>query len=126
MAKVEPGSREPEEASGRAPVPSVNEVRLVGRVGKEPQRRELPSGDELWSFRVVVDRTAGGRSTVDAVECGAWSARTRRSVRAWRPGDFVEVVGSLRRRFYRGGAGAVSVVEVEVRQARIIRRVGNA
>src|SRR3954452_8282127 len=30
---------------------SVNEVRLVGRVSNVPERRELPSGDELLSFR---------------------------------------------------------------------------
>ena len=37
----------------------VNEVRLVGRVSATPEERVLPSGDVLWSFRVVVRATGG-------------------------------------------------------------------
>ena len=33
---------------------AVNEVRLVGRVSQTPEERVLPSGDVLWTFRVVV------------------------------------------------------------------------
>ena len=54
-----------------------NEVRLVGRVSQDPEERVLPSGDSVWTFRVVVPRErAAGRSrqTVDAIECAAWSA----------------------------------------------------
>jgi single-strand DNA-binding protein len=50
---------------------AVNEVRLVGRVSQQPQERVLPSGDSLWSFRVVVPRPEGrspARAQVDAVD----------------------------------------------------------
>lgn len=102
----------------------VNEVRLVGRVSVDPERKDLPSGDELWTVRVVVARpeVAGTRRQVDALECVAWAARPRRSVGSWRQGDVVEVEGRLRRRFY-GTAGArASRVEVEVLKGRVIRR----
>jgi len=108
-------------------VEEVNEVRLVGRVSGDPHQRALPSGDELWTFRVVVPRPpADRRQPVDALECVAWSARTRRSVARWADGDLVEVSGSMRRRFYRAGGATVSRVEVEATRARVIRRAATA
>ena len=105
----------------------ANEVRLVGRVSGAPQEKELPSGDRMWTFRVVVSRASPrGRQTVDALECVAWSARTRRSVATWQDGDVVELTGALRRRFYRAGAATVSRVEVEATRTRVIRRAGSA
>lgn len=105
---------------------AINEVRLVGRVSQKPEARELPSGDVLWTFRVVVPRpVSAGRSTVDALECAAWTARAQRSVASWQPDDVVEVSGAMRRRFFRTGAGAASRVEVEVSRGRLIRRAGS-
>ena len=112
-----------EEVNGAA----ANEVRLVGRVSGTPLERVLPSGDRLWTFRVVVPRLRPrGRQRVDALECAAWSARTRRSVARWDDGDVVEVEGCLCRRFYRAGGATVSRVEVEVGTARLIRRAASA
>ena len=109
---------------------AVNEVRLVGRVSQEPQERVLPSGDSLWSFRIVVARPEGrsrSRAQVDAVDCCVWSGRVRRSVATWRADDVVEVSGSVRRRFFRTAHGAAaSRFEVEVRSGRLIRRAANA
>ncbi|MBZ5740728.1 single-stranded DNA-binding protein [Nocardioides mangrovi] len=105
---------------------AVNEVRLVGRVSQAPEERVLPSGDVVWTFRVVVPRPPGaGRTTVDALECAAWTARARRSVASWRPDDVVEVCGAIRRRFFRSGAGAASRVEVEMTSGRVIRRAAS-
>lgn len=106
---------------------TVNEVRLVGRVSQQPEERVLPSGDAVWTFRVVVARDrATARQQVDALECAAWSPRAQRSVRAWGAGDVVEVTGALRRRFFRSGAGAASRCEVEMTGGRIIRRAATS
>lgn len=96
----------------------------MGRVSVDPEERVLPSGDRLWTFRVVVPRpaVAEGRSRVDALDCAVWGGRVRRSVAGWRAGDLVEVTGAVRRRFYRTGAGAASRCEVEVSAGRLIRR----
>jgi single-strand DNA-binding protein len=108
------------------PDAGVNEVRLVGRVSQVPEQRVLPSGDVLWTFRVVVPRPgSSGRTTVDAIECAAWSSRARRSVASWRPDDVVEVSGAVRRRFFRTAGGAASRVEVEVSRGKLIRRAGS-
>jgi single-strand DNA-binding protein len=106
----------------------TNEVVLVGRLAQPAQERALPSGDVLCTFRLVVQRSGEGRSrqTVDALECVAWSARLRRSVIGWRPGDVVRVEGALRRRFFRSSGSVVSRVEVEMRRGRVVRRAASA
>ena len=105
-----------------------NEVVLVGRLPALPEERELPSGDLLVTWRVVVGRPQGRRSpegvrptTVDTLDCVAWTASTRRAASALAVDDVVEVTGALRRRFWRAGAGAASRCEVEVST---VRRVG--
>lgn len=105
-----------------------NEVVLVGRLAHEVQERELPSGDVLCTFRLVVDRTGPARSrqVVDAVECVAWSPRLRRTVGTWRSGDVVRVEGALRRRFFRASGSVASRVEVEAVRARVVRRAASA
>jgi single-strand DNA-binding protein len=116
-------------AQQQAAVESVNEVRLVGRVSRAPEERVLPSGDSLWSFRVVVpraERTSGSRHQVDAVDCCVWSGRVRRSVASWRADDIVEVSGAVRRRFFRTERGAASRFEIEVSAGRLIRRAASA
>ena len=103
----------------------VNEVTLVGRMSQPAEQQVLPSGSELWKFRVIVGRppSAASRVTVDALDCVVWTKRPARSVAKWQTGDLVEVQGSLRRRFFApAGGGRVSRCEVEVASARLIRR----
>lgn len=101
---------------------SRNEVVLVGRVSADPEDRELPSGDVLTTFRLVVDRPPPTRplpegvrpATTDTLDCVAWTGRVQRSARALRAGDVVAVEGALRRRFWRSPTGAASRCEVEL------------
>ena len=113
-----------DKASDSTDLASVNEVRLVGRVSRDPEQRVLPSGDEMWTFLLVVPRPPGGRSkqSVDAIDCVVWGGRVRASVSGWAADDVVEVSGPLRKRFYQGGSGAASRVEVEVTAGRVVRR----
>ena len=99
-----------------------NEVNLVGRISVDPQERELPSGDRVAQLRVVVPRsTDGGVGRVDTIDVACWSARTRRSARALKAQDLVEVAGALRRRFFRTGTVTVSRYEVEALSLKRIR-----
>lgn len=106
----------------------LNKVQLVGTISSAPTQVELPSGDVVLTFRVTVARSAGGRARsagpprMDSVPCAAWGARVRRSVATWRPGDLVEVSGSVRSRFYRRAGTTQSRVEVEALTARVVRR----
>ena len=105
----------------------ANEVRLVGRVSGEVSERELPSGDRLVQLRVVVPRPArggggaragGGAATVDTIDVACWGGRVRQSARRLSAGEQVEVVGALRRRFFRAGAATASRYEVEAASLR--------
>jgi single-strand DNA-binding protein len=104
----------------------TNLVELQGRLPRRPVEKVLPSGDTIWTFRVVVPREPGDRPGVDWVDCAVWSGRLRRSVARWGEGDVVEVTGSLRRRFFRAGGRAESRVEVEATTGRLIRRADPA
>jgi single-strand DNA-binding protein len=100
-----------------------NTVLLRGRVSSAPIERELPSGVVITTFRVTVPRartpmTSGSAQTSDWVDCVAWSGRSRRSVATWCVDDQVEVGGALRRRFFRGGIGPSTRLELEVMSAR--------
>lgn len=115
-------------ASGGDP---VNEVHLVGKLAAEPERRALPSGDVVVTFRLVVARperavsarrSAGSRAPrVDTLDCAAWRADVQRRLGTASAGDVLELRGSLRRRFWRAGSAAVSRSEVEVAQVRRVR-----
>jgi single-strand DNA-binding protein len=103
----------------------VNEVTLVGRMSQPAEGQVLPSGSELWKFRVIVGRppSPASRVTVDSLDCVVWNKRPARAVTKWGKDDLVEVKGSLRRRFFAPtGGGRVSRCEVEVASARLIRR----
>jgi single-strand DNA-binding protein len=102
-------------------VQPVNEVRLAGRLSGEPMVRELPSGDQLTTWRLVVVRArtqpqaAGQRApTVDTIDCVAHKRAIQRLAERWSPGEQLEIRGALRRRFWHGAQGAASRYEVEV------------
>ncbi len=105
----------------------TNTVTLVGRVSAAAESRTLPSGDELVSFRLVVDRSPAAlrrsRQKVDTFECTVWPARLRRRALRLEPGQVVRVSGELRRRFSRAGGGPASWVSVDVG---VVEPVGDA
>lgn len=98
---------------------TFNQVTLRGRISAEPESRELPSGDEIVSFRLVVPRSSRvrrrSRQSVDVIECTAWTKAVQRSLLRMSAGDAVGVTGELRRQFSRrGGSGVASFVSVDV------------
>jgi single-strand DNA-binding protein len=95
-----------------------NEVTVCGRLAAAALPKELPSGDEIVTWRLVVDRAETARTRkVDVVDCTTFAARVRRQALTWSEGDMIEVVGALRRRFWRGASGLQSRCEVEVQAA---------
>ncbi len=95
-----------------------NSVELVGRLGKVTTERDLPSGDRLTAFSVIVDRPEReivGRTKVDAIPCQTFRVSVSSKVSSWECGTEVVAIGVLRRRFWRTPSGLGSAVEVEVR-----------
>lgn len=90
---------------------SLNEVVLRGRVSGEPLEKELPSGDRVVEFRIVVPRRT--REGVDTLDIAAWSAKTRRTGLTLKSEEWVEISGAIRRRFWQAPSGLASRWQIE-------------
>ena len=93
----------------------VNEVFLVGRVTSLAIEKELPSGDKVVEFRVVIgrDKSRGTKKEVDSLDIAAWSSKARKSALSVKIDSWVEIHGSVRRRFWRAPTGLASRWQVE-------------
>ena len=56
---------------------SLNDLLLRGRVSAPAVEKELPSGDKVVEFRLIVSRAE--RGGVDTLDVAAWSSKMRRS-----------------------------------------------
>jgi single-strand DNA-binding protein len=90
---------------------SLNDVLLRGRVSQEAIEKQLPSGDKVVEFRLIVSRDR--QSGVDTLDIAAWSAKSRRSALSLVADEWVEISGSIHRRFWSGPAGLASRWQVE-------------
>ena len=92
-----------------------NSVALTARVTSEAEQVDLPSGDSLVKFRVVVPRfKPTTKATVDTIDCVSFKPVIKRKASSLAVGDIVDISGAIRRRFWKSGAGVASRVEVEV------------
>lgn len=90
---------------------SLNDCLLRGRVSAPAVERELPSGDRVVEFRLIISRSE--RDGVDTLDVAAWSSKSRRSGLSLKAGEWIEVAGSIRRRFWQGPAGLASRWQIE-------------
>lgn len=90
---------------------SLNDCLLRGRVSAAATDRELPSGEHVVEFRLIISRSE--REGVDTLDIAAWSAKSRRTALSLKPGEWVEIAGSVRRRFWQGPAGVASRWQIE-------------
>ena len=101
-----------------------NDVVLRGRLSAPPELRELPSGDTLLVFKIVVRRESprprGPKS--DVITCVSYSPALQRHAVAWTDEDVVEIEGSLQRRFWRTPTGTAVAYEVHCRRGRKVQR----
>ncbi|MEI6200104.1 MAG: hypothetical protein WCP83_09235 [Actinomycetota bacterium] len=94
----------------------VNVVILVGEVTSPPVQRTLQTGEIVSSFDIAT-RVEEGRISVP-IACAGECDTTH-------VGDNVCVVGIVRRRFFRSGAGVTSRTEVLADQVISMRRKAN-
>ena len=95
---------------------SLNDVALRGWVTTTATERSLPSGDLVAQFRIAITRPEGG---VDTIDLESWSAKTRRTALSLKDGEWVEIQGSIRRRFWKSGPNLASrwqVVTSEIKR----------
>ncbi|MFZ4485410.1 MAG: single-stranded DNA-binding protein [Candidatus Nanopelagicales bacterium] len=102
---------------------SVNEVRIVGRLGAQVSTKLLPSGDEITVFSIVLDRPARevrGSTRIDTIACVTGRPQLAGKLQGWDAGRWIEAEGVLRRRFWRAGGGLGSAMEVDVRRVKAV------
>ena len=90
---------------------SLNDLLLRGRVSAKAIEKELPSGDKIVEFRLIVSRDK--RDGVDTLDIAAWSAKSRRTALTLKTDEWVEISGSVHRRFWRDVGGLASRWQVE-------------
>ena len=90
---------------------SLNDLLLRGRVSQQPIEKELPSGDKVVEFRLIVSREK--QSGVDTLDIGAWSSKSRRTALTLKADEWIEVSGSIHRRFWSAPTGLASRWQVE-------------
>ncbi|MCX6444482.1 MAG: single-stranded DNA-binding protein [Actinobacteria bacterium] len=96
---------------------SLNDVLLRGRVSAEATTKEMPSGDKVVEFRLIVSREH--REGVDTLDIGAWSAKSRKAALSLKSEEWIEIVGSIHRRFWQSPTGVASRWQIEA--AEIVR-----
>ncbi len=90
---------------------SLNDLLLRGRVSAQAVEKELPSGDKVVEFRLIVSRLE--RGGVDTLDVATWSSKMRRSALSLKEGEWIEISGSIHRRFWSGPTGVASRWQVE-------------
>jgi single-strand DNA-binding protein len=90
---------------------SMNDVLLRGRVSQEAVQKELPSGDKVVEFRLIFSREK--QSGVDTLDIASWNSKSRRIALTLMPDEWIEVSGSIHRRFWSSPTGLASRWQVE-------------
>ncbi len=103
--------KKPASGAEKAEVDSLNEVLLRGRVSGEPLEKELPSGDHVVEFRIVIPRKT--REGVDTLDIAAWNSKARRTGLSLKTDEWVEISGAIRRRFWQAPSGVASRWQIE-------------
>ena len=95
------------------PPPGTNLVVLRGVLSRDPEPRQLPSGDAVVAYDVTVrPESALRRARRGPSRCRWPGSPRRRPAGALSAGDDVVVVGRVRRRFFRAGGATASRTEV--------------
>ena len=104
-------------------IEGVNEVFLIGRVTSIAGEKKMPSGDIVSEFRVVVERPGktGKGGAIDTVDIAVWKSALRKKVSSFKPDNWVEIKGSVRRRFWQSAAGIASRWQVEASEIRTLK-----
>ena len=99
----------------------MNKVILMGRLTRDVEMRQTPSGVSLARFSIAVNRRFAGRDgqqQADFINCVAWRQTGEFIARYFRKGSMIAVVGSLQTRTWDGQDGKRQYsTEVQVDEA---------
>ena len=98
----------------------MNKVILMGRLTKDPEYSQTPSGVNVTRFSIAVNRRFAkeGQQQADFINCTAWRQQAEFIYRYFRKGSMIAVVGSIQTRSWDSPDGkkqyATDVVADEV------------
>ncbi len=99
----------------------MNKVILMGRLTRDVEMRQTPSGVSLARFSIAVNRRFAGKDgqqQADFINCVAWRQTGEFIARYFRKGSMIAVVGSLQSRSWDGQDGKRQYsTEVQVDEA---------
>ena len=79
----------------------MNNIVLVGRLGKDPETRNTANGTPVISFSLGVDRIQKGERVVDWIDCTAFD-KTGKLIMDWvKKGHRIGVAGTLQTRSWK-------------------------
>jgi single-strand DNA-binding protein len=104
-------------SSTTIPAAGTNLSVLVGALSRDPELRQLPSGDQVLSLELTVRPDGRPAESVPL----SWPAAPAHATR-WSAGEELLVIGRVRRRFFRAGGSTQSRTEVVVAAAVPTRR----
>lgn len=74
----------------------LNDVKLIGRLVRDPETKQIPSGHTVCDFSIAVSRKYNGKEEVGYFDCQAW-AKTAEIIQQYcKKGSQVLVGGRLR------------------------------
>ena len=77
----------------------MNQIILVGRLGKDPESKKTASGTEVVTFSLGVDRRGkDNKKEVDWIDCTAWGKTGEVVMGYVHKGDRLGVIGTLQTR----------------------------
>jgi single-strand DNA-binding protein len=96
-----------------------NKVVLMGNLTRDPELRSIPSGQQVASFSLAVNRTwknANGeqQEAVDYIDCNAWGKPAEIITQYMKKGSAILVSGRLQQRTWEQEGQKRSKVEVVV------------
>lgn len=107
-------------SSTTIPAAGTNLSIIVGTLSREPEVRDLASGDQVLALELTCRPDGAPAESVPIAWFGAPTGAG-----AWSPGEEL-VVGRVRRRFFRAGGSTQSRTEVVASAAVPTRRVASA
>ena len=81
----------------------MNKVILIGRLTKDPETRQIPSGSAVTSFTVAIDRTytsRDGERSADFIPIVTWNKTAENCAKYLAKGSRVGISGRLQTRSY--------------------------
>ena len=108
----------------------INNVTLIGRMTRDAELKQTPSGQSVAIFNLAVNRNfknSDGEREADFINCVIWGTSAENLTNWTKKGVLIAVVGRIQTRYYENQQGQrVYVTEVVVEKFQTLEKKDNA